>query len=432
MEDGVIQLTCCVLFVFGGSVVGYFNGLAKYRLKKIIEYTPTSKAISVAPGIAEISGKAQVYKKEFNSPFKNSKCIYYRTLIYKWHGSGKHRSRSLATTLESHEPFYISDETGNILVSPFAAKGSGSGGLGTDSGMSSNQIKCDFTCSGMPGGGLLSGLFGGKNKTDVVLSSFLAKNYPALKDYQDNVDIEETFIEPGDQLYMLGKASEYEEDGKVQMIVRPDKEKGIFCLADGTEKNALGDVALMAYASLAFAPPIAAVCLSYMFGIASLLNIFSGLLVFFLLFLAYAGAIWIMLLEFYNGMIVLKNNVDRAHANLDALLMRRQDLFENLVKLVLAASKHEKSVQLSIAKLRAMPDADSKTLLAIAENYPKLMVADNYKSLSKELISTEDWIAGSRQYIRDSIELFNTKISSFPYFLYAPLAGLVPLKYESK
>ncbi len=78
------------------------------------------------------------------------------------------------------------------------------------------------------------------------------------------------------------------------------------------------------------------------------------------------------------------------------------------------------------------PVGYSKTLLAIAENYPKLMAAGNYKALSGELVNTENWIAGSRQYIRDSIELFNTKIGSFPYFLYAPLAGLKPLAYESK
>ncbi|MBM3228898.1 hypothetical protein FJZ26_00550, partial [Candidatus Parvarchaeota archaeon] len=72
------------LYIIGavvGSIAAYFYGLGQYRLKKFIEYTPISKAVAVAPGIAEVQGIAQKASNIYTSPLQKKPCVYYRTNI---------------------------------------------------------------------------------------------------------------------------------------------------------------------------------------------------------------------------------------------------------------------------------------------------------------------------------------------------------------
>lgn len=160
------------------------------------------------------------------------------------------------------------------------------------------------------------------------------------------------------------------------------------------------------------------------------MNVFILLIVLFVL-------VWIVLL--YNGFVQLINRANEAWSDIDVQLKRRFDLIPNLVTMVQAYAKHEKTIfkDVTAARTKAMgaqsihdkdvadgavKDAVGK-ILAIAENYPTLMASDNFKKLQEELTDTEDTIASARKYYNGTVRNLNIKIHSFPDMVIAGVAG---------
>ena len=93
-------------------------------------------------------------------------------------------------------------------------------------------------------------------------------------------------------------------------------------------------------------------------------------------------------LNVYNGLIQLKNQIEKSWANIDVLLKQRNDELPNLVETCKGYMKYEKGVLEEVTKLRtAIMSATGpkekakaseqlsgalKTLFAVAENYPNL------------------------------------------------------------
>jgi LemA protein len=149
------------------------------------------------------------------------------------------------------------------------------------------------------------------------------------------------------------------------------------------------------------------------------------------------GAIVLLLIIVYNGLISLKNQAKNAWAQIDVQLKRRNDLIPNLVEAVKGYMKHEKGVFTEITKARTgIISAKSvegkakascqlsnalKSFFAVAENYPKLKASENFMQLQEEISSTENKIAYSRQYYNDVIMVYNTRIEVFPQSLIASI-----------
>lgn len=147
----------------------------------------------------------------------------------------------------------------------------------------------------------------------------------------------------------------------------------------------------------------------------------------------------------YNGLILLRNNIDRAWANIDVLLKQRTDLIPNLVETVKGYMKHEKSVLEDVTKMRAeMLSAHGpaekakasdhigsalKSLFAVAENYPKLRASENFMQLQHQLSAIENQIADRREFYNESVRLFNTRIHSIPDTIFARVMGLRDKEY---
>jgi LemA protein len=147
----------------------------------------------------------------------------------------------------------------------------------------------------------------------------------------------------------------------------------------------------------------------------------------------------------YNGLIQLRNNIDRAWANIDVLLKQRSDLIPNLVETVKGYMKYEKSVLEEITNLRTSIMSASgpaekarsseaisgalKTIFAVAENYPKLEASQNFLDLQKQLTAMENQIADRREFYNNSVLLFNTKIHSIPDMIFANMLGFRPKEY---
>jgi LemA protein len=147
----------------------------------------------------------------------------------------------------------------------------------------------------------------------------------------------------------------------------------------------------------------------------------------------------------YNGLITLRNNIDKAWANIDVLLKKRLDLIPNLVEIVKGYATYERSVLEEITKIRASAllaqgipekargsEAVSTSLgsvFALAENYPDLKASENFLNLQKELATIETQIAQRREFYNDSVLLYNTNIKTIPSVFVADFLKYTPREY---
>jgi len=139
----------------------------------------------------------------------------------------------------------------------------------------------------------------------------------------------------------------------------------------------------------------------------------------------------------YNAIVQAKVRVDSAWSQIDVQLQRRMDLIGNLVETVKGYANHEKSTLEAVISARAKAVSSSSPaesaanqnmltqalgkLLMISEAYPELKANQNFLSLQDELTSTEGRVAYARNYYNESVQIYNTRISSFPSNIYAKM-----------
>ncbi len=147
----------------------------------------------------------------------------------------------------------------------------------------------------------------------------------------------------------------------------------------------------------------------------------------------------------FNEFVAIRNNIDKAWANINVLLKKRLDLIPNLVEIVKGYAKYERSVLEEITKIRAsalqaegIPEkargseaisASLGSVYALVENYPDLKTSANFLNLQKELTILETQIALRREFYNDSVMLYNTKIKTIPGVFVAYPLHLKPREY---
>lgn len=156
-------------------------------------------------------------------------------------------------------------------------------------------------------------------------------------------------------------------------------------------------------------------------------------------------AIVILLLVFavglYNRLVMLRNRIKNAFAQIDVQLTRRHDLIPNLVETAKGYIKHERETLEAVTQARNLAVAGLKAaaadptsaealqklsgaeaalngalgrLIAVAESYPDLKANQNMMQLSEELTSTENRVAFARQAYNDSVLDYNNARETFP------------------
>ena len=70
-----------------------------------------------------------------------------------------------------------------------------------------------------------------------------------------------------------------------------------------------------------------------------------------------------------------------------------------------------------------------KSVFAIAENYPNLKANENFLELQRELATTEDKVAYSRQFYNDSILSYNDLCKTYPGKFFADIFGKKPREF---
>ena len=139
----------------------------------------------------------------------------------------------------------------------------------------------------------------------------------------------------------------------------------------------------------------------------------------------------LVLLLVYNRFVHLRNTVDESWHDIGTELQRRYDLIPNLVTTVKAYAAHEREVFNSVTSLRleAMaaqrpPDAQAPReaalgrgvaqLMAVAEQYPDLKANEEFLSLQRALIDTEDRIQVARRIYNANVRSYDTLVQTFP------------------
>jgi len=212
------------LIGLGFGVFLFFRAFGWLKSKRLIENIPTSKIRSIAMGLVEVYGKVVPFRGEvLKSPFTVRDCVYSRFSIEEYRSSGKHSRWVTVRKGVDFIPFYIEDETGSVLVDP---KGAGVEIL------RDNEFKSGFM----------------KDPPEDV-KRFLRRSgmdFEGFFSVNKTMRYRESFIEPGDMLYVMGTAGDnpFVEEGTVEggaqdIMIGRGKER-FFYISDRPEKRVLG------------------------------------------------------------------------------------------------------------------------------------------------------------------------------------------------
>ena len=141
----------------------------------------------------------------------------------------------------------------------------------------------------------------------------------------------------------------------------------------------------------------------------------------------------------YNNLVQMDEGVKAAWAQVENQLQRRYDLIPNYVETVKGYAQHEKDVFIQVTQARSRVagagniqekiEANNSLssalarLLVVVEQYPDLKANTNFIRLQDELAGTENRIAVERRRFNETVQVFNTKVRSFPTNLIAGMFG---------
>ena len=159
-----------------------------------------------------------------------------------------------------------------------------------------------------------------------------------------------------------------------------------------------------------------------------------------LAFFFFLAGVLIYAVILYNGLVRLRNENDRAWANIDVLLKQRHDEIPNLVETAKGYMQHEQQTLLAVIEARAdsmsassvgqKAVADLKIanaldgLFAVAENYPQLKANENFLKLQNRITELEERIADRREFFNDDVNTYNTRIGQIPDVFVASFMNL--------
>ncbi|MFI5363894.1 MAG: LemA family protein [Elusimicrobiota bacterium] len=157
----------------------------------------------------------------------------------------------------------------------------------------------------------------------------------------------------------------------------------------------------------------------------------------------------------YNGLVVRRENVNKAWAQVESQYQRRLDLVPNLVETVKGSSKFEKETLTAVVDARArvgsvtvdknvlndpaafkkFEDAQSglssalSRLMVVVEKYPDLKSTEAYQTLAVQLEGTENRIQVARKDFNEAAQDYDTAIKVFPGALMAGFGGFKERPY---
>ena len=142
----------------------------------------------------------------------------------------------------------------------------------------------------------------------------------------------------------------------------------------------------------------------------------------------------------YNSLVSIKNNVEKAWANINVLLKQRNDELPKLIDTCKVYMAHESQTLEKVISARmgvnaaresnnisALGGAESAlaaslgSLYAVAENYPDLKADQTFINLQQRITGLENQIADRREFYNDTVNNNNVRIAQFPDLVVASL-----------
>lgn len=161
-----------------------------------------------------------------------------------------------------------------------------------------------------------------------------------------------------------------------------------------------------------------------------------------LAFLFFGGGAIAYAILIYNGLVALKNDIDKAWANIDVMLKQRHDELSKLLDCVKGYMDFERDTLQKVTQARSMyqqavtvdqkVQADQSVtsalrgFFAVAENYPQLKANDNFLLLEKRITDLESQIADRREFYNDSVNTWNIRIQQIPDTFIAAFMNAAP------
>jgi hypothetical protein len=180
--EGDPRWLVALAFGLGAGVFLFVRGFSAWRHMRLVEDTPTSRVRSMALGRVEVRGRAEG-KGPLAAPLTGRSCVWYRWRIEEEVGDSRHRRwRTLEQGSSDAWPFYVEDETGQVLVDPQGAN--------IDAPHDLSRVNPDLTG---PLGSFVE-------ERGIRTSGFLGM--------RRKLRFTEWHIAPGDALYVLGVAQE--------------------------------------------------------------------------------------------------------------------------------------------------------------------------------------------------------------------------------
>lgn len=241
---------------FGAGIFFFFNGFKLLKRKRLMENTPTSNVRSLAMGFCEIYGEAKTgIDGVLKSPFSGEDCLYFSYKIEEYRRSGK-RSRWVTINKGSdYVPFMLDDDTGMVLVNP---------------GQAEFDIPTDNVFSSSTG-----------KDAPLAITSFLQKKGLAatgLLGWNKTMRYTESFIRPGEWLYILGTAKDNPRvdeatavHGHLDVMITCDK-NNLFYISDKSEKSCIGDHVWSIFFRIWGGAGLTILCLAYILFRAGLFD----------------------------------------------------------------------------------------------------------------------------------------------------------------
>lgn len=135
----------------------------------------------------------------------------------------------------------------------------------------------------------------------------------------------------------------------------------------------------------------------------------------------------------YNQLVNLKNEVSKNWANIDVLLVQRNNELNNLIasckqymqyeqntlERVVQARQAQEKANLS-KNMQALGSAETALrsgvaqMFALAEKYPDLKANDLYRKLQSRIVGLENSISDRRIYYNESVNINNIRIQKIP------------------
>ena len=158
-----------------------------------------------------------------------------------------------------------------------------------------------------------------------------------------------------------------------------------------------------------------------------------GVLVFILAVLV------IYIITLYNGFVALKNNIERNWSNIDVLLKQRYDELPKLIKVCEGYMQHEQKTLEAVIKARSMAGqartdeqkmqaqnmlTDTlKSLFMVVERYAERKADKSFQQLGYRISELEDQIADRREFLNESVNIYNIRREQFPDVIIASLCN---------